>query len=336
MINEIVTHAMPVDLDELVAYLFLRKRGEKKLPGVSTAKFRTITAGENVNELKKRDDILLLGLGGGPFDEHGEGEEKTKECCATLVAKFLGLDQDFCWRKVLKYVLHTDKNLPNLTLDLAPTVVRFQRQGLGLHAVLTYVELTINAAYEDQRGFSQTSLLDVKEEEFTVNGRESFVAIAKGDNPDISRYMRFFGAAVIVVENSRGQISVMTNKEFNLDLRDVLRILRIWEQKKNGKVQVEDWKTLEAEDYIPTIPQWYFHKDSNSILNGGPKRPDISATKLSLDEVVSAVKIGLGESFNNHCKGECISTFKKPCNWYKLGILRCRRARFAKKSVKTS
>ena len=331
MIKEIVTHGGAVDFDEFLARLLLKINGEEKLPGVSTAVFRQITAEDDLEKLKKRKDVLLLGLGGGPFDEHVGGEEKTKECCATLVAKFLGLDKEFCWSKILKYALHTDKNPPNLTLDLAPTVVRLQRIGYGLDAVMTYVELTVDAAYADQRGFSHTSVKDVKEEKITVNGQEYFIAIAQTDDLDISRFMRFLGAAVIVVENSHGKISIMTNREYRLDLRDVLRIIRIWEQKKNGKVQVEDWKVLESEAHIPAIPQWFFHEDSNSILNGGPKRPDIPTTKLSLSEVVSAVKIGLDKSFGNHCQGECIPNSKKSCKWYELGLLRCRRSRFAQK-----
>jgi hypothetical protein len=321
MIKEIVTHGGTVDLDEAYAYIMLKRNGEDKIPGVSTANFRQITAEDDLEELKKREDILLLGLGGGPFDEHVGDEGKTRECCATLVAKFLGLDQDFCLQKILKYVLHTDKNPPNLTLDLAPTIVRFQKQGYGLNVVLAYTEMTIDAAYEDQK--------NVKEEAIMVNGRESFIAITKGDDLDISRFMRLFGAAVIVVENSRGQISIMTNREYALDLRDILRIIRIWEQKKDGGVQVKDWKTLEIEASIPALHKWFFHKDSNSILNGGPKRPDVPATKLSLNEVVSAVKLGVDKSFGDHCQGRCVDTRKRPCGWYELGLLRCRSTRFA-------
>jgi len=333
MIKEIVTHGEPVHLDELLARLFFWWYGENKFPGVGTAKFRAITATDNVDELKKRNDVILLGLGGGPFDEHGAGkdEEKTKECCATLVAKFLGLDRDFGWRKILKYVLHTDKNPPTLTLDLASTVIRLQRQGIGLNAVLTYVEITINAAYKDQKGFSRTSLQDIKEEELMINGQKCFIAVAKGNDPNISRYMRFFGAAAVIVENSNKHIQVLTNQEYGLDVRDVLRILRIWEQKKNDQTKkVEDWKILETEENVANIPQWYYHRDSNNILNGGSSRPDIPATKLSLDEVVSAVRIGLESSFLE-CNGTCYSTLKKPCVRYELGLVRCRRARYTSK-----
>lgn len=330
MIKEIVTHGTPVHLDELVGKLLFTRYGEDKFPGIGTANFRAITATDNVAELQKRDDVILLGLGGGPFDEHGAGgnEEKAKECCATLIAKFLGLDQDFCWRTILKYVLHTDKNSPNLTLDLAPTVMRLQKQGFGLNAVSTYVELTVNAAYNAQKGFSQTSLKDVKEEELMINGERRFIAVAKGDDQDIPRYMRFLGATVVVVENSNGHIQVLTNREYKLDVRDILRILRIWEQKKDGDKtnKVEDWKVLETEEIIPTIPQWYYHKDGNNILNGASARPDLPATKLSLEEVVRAVRIGLENSFLN-CDGNCCSTLRKPCPWYSLGLIRCRSAR---------
>jgi len=336
MIKEVISHGNPQHADELIAYLWLKRYGEDKFPGISKAPFRPITEKDNVSELKKRNDVVLLGLGGGPFDEHGTAgdKEKAKECCATLVAKYLGLDQDFAWGKTLKYVLHTDKNPPNLTLDLAPTVMRLQEQGFGLNAVLTYTEITMNASYEDQKKFSQTPLVNVEEEKITVNGQESFIAIAKTDDKNITRYMRLFGAAIIVVKNSSGHIQVITNNEYHLDVRDILRILRIWEQKKNDGAKVVDWNLLETEDVIPAVPQWYYHKDSNNILNGGTARPDTPVTKLSVTEIVSAVRISLGNSFNGHCHGHCNSTPKLKCGWYELGLMRCRRARYATESTK--
>lgn len=340
MIKEIVTHGSPVHLDELLARLMLRDYGEEKLPGVSTAIFRTIRPGENINELRKREEcgeIVLLGLGGGQFDEHETNgdEEKAKECCATLVGKSLGLDQKYDWNRVLKYVLHTDKHPPTLVLDLATSVVRFQRQGWGLNSVLNYTETTVKAALDDFKGFSQTSLLNVKEQSIIINGQDYFIAIAKTDDPNITKYTLYFGAAVAIVKSSTNHIQVITNNEYHLDVRDVLRVLRIWEQKKNrnGK-KITDWKTLETEESLPEVPEWYYHGDSNNILNGGTSRPDIPATKLSLDEVVSAVRIGLENSFYSSCRRNlCNSTPNKPCPWHELGLLRCRRIRYQTKRL---
>lgn len=348
MIRQIVTHGLPAHLDELAGCLWLKWYGEKKLPGVSKAIFRPIQGGESVAELAARDDTILLGLGGGPYDEHAFNNVPAKEgeCCATLVAKALGIDQDFCWRKTIKAVLHTDKNLPSTGLDLARTVVNLQNQGWGLNAVLHYTEIAISAAYEDQKAFSQTSLQNVREEPLTINGEPSFIAIAEEDNPNISRLMRFFGGAVVVIQNKTSHIQVLTNNQYHLDVRDILRVLRILELKKKGGIKKtlawEDWKRFEEMESLEEVPEWYFHKDANNVLNGGQSRLDIPATKLSLTEAVGVVKISLEGHFEpgheKSCReGKCTSVppkpgppkidGRKPCSWYELGLLRCRRIR---------
>src|SRR3989344_5239567 len=114
MITEIVTHGSPAHQDEVVAYILLREHGEAKLPGVSMAIFRCLTEKDSLEELSGREDVVLLGLGAAfrtpandhrIFDEHvvdGNGPNKD-ECAATLAAQFLGLDQKFEWRQILKY-----------------------------------------------------------------------------------------------------------------------------------------------------------------------------------------------------------------------------------------
>lgn len=324
MIKEIVTHGTPVHFDELVAYMLLREKGGAKFPGAETARFRTITENDDVEALEKDGNVILLGLGGGDFDEHAAGQtkDKAKECCATLVAKHLGLDEDICWKRILNYTLHTDKNPPKLALDVASTVIRLQQQGMGLQSVYHYAKVTIEAAYQDQKAFTQTTLSNVKEEPVRINGQDSFIAVAQGNDPHTSKYMRYFGACVVVIKNDNEHIQVLSNKEFNLDMRDILRVIRIREQQKNGGIKVADWKILEKEESIPAIPEWYFHRDSNNILNGGASRPDLPKTKLGLEEVVEAVKLGLeGGKECNQCT--------KPCNLYNLGLLKCRQLRFA-------
>lgn len=96
-INKIITHNRP-HADELVALMLLKKfpEGEEKFPGVSSAKVEFLGAGKLENNKSYLDfpDTIFLGVGGGPFDEHAtvDKERESGEVCATLVAKYLGIE----------------------------------------------------------------------------------------------------------------------------------------------------------------------------------------------------------------------------------------------------
>ncbi|MDB5204521.1 MAG: hypothetical protein JWP09_549 [Candidatus Taylorbacteria bacterium] len=97
MITKIITHNRP-HADELVALMLLKKfgEGEEKFPGVSTAEVQFLGAGKLPENKTYLDfpDTIFLGVGGGPFDEHAtvDKERESGEVCATLVAKYLGID----------------------------------------------------------------------------------------------------------------------------------------------------------------------------------------------------------------------------------------------------
>lgn len=334
MITEIVTHGSPVHLDELVGLILLRRYGNERLPGVSTAPFRTLTANDNIEELAGRDDVVLLGCGAGRFDEHVFNGDKSKkdDCCATLVARFLGINEDPRWSRILKYTLHTDKNPPTLVLDLASSVMRFQNQGWELDSVLDYTEKTVEAAYAEQVAFFDADISKIREEPLVLNGGSHWIAVIEDDNQALIKRARFLGAAVVIVRNSTGHTVVLTSNNLKLDMRDTARILRYLEQTMKGEVLVSDWGVLEEEGSIQEAPEWFFHEEARNVLNGSNSRPDLPATTLPLSIVVQAVQTGLQDGFESNrestcLQGRCTSTRDNPCSWYALGLLRCRATR---------
>lgn len=96
-INKIITHNRP-HADELAALMLLKKfpEGEEKFPGVSTALVEFLGAGKLPDDKTYLDfpGTIFLGVGGGPFDEHAtvDKERQSGEVCATLVAKYLGIE----------------------------------------------------------------------------------------------------------------------------------------------------------------------------------------------------------------------------------------------------
>ncbi len=113
MITRIVTHNRP-HADELVALMLLRKfpEGEQKFPGVSTAKVEFLSTGKLAEGKTCLDfpDTIFLGVGGGPFDEHAtaDKERESGEVCATLVAKYLNINDRPELQEILNVIKEED------------------------------------------------------------------------------------------------------------------------------------------------------------------------------------------------------------------------------------
>jgi len=112
-INKIITHNRP-HADELVALMLLKKfsEGEEKFPGVSTAQVEFLGAGKLGDNKTYLDfpDTVFLGVGGGPFDEHAtiDKERQSGEVCATLVAKYLGIENKSELQGILNIIKEED------------------------------------------------------------------------------------------------------------------------------------------------------------------------------------------------------------------------------------
>jgi hypothetical protein len=128
MITKIITHNRP-HADELVALMLLKKfpQGEEKFSGVSTAEVSFLTTGELPNGQTAKDfpDTVFLGCGGGDFDEHATSQKgRTEgECCATLVAKYLGINMDPALQKILTFIKSEDLKGSVVKNEL-PTIIK--------------------------------------------------------------------------------------------------------------------------------------------------------------------------------------------------------------------
>ncbi|MCP6726964.1 MAG: hypothetical protein KJI69_02985 [Patescibacteria group bacterium] len=333
MIKEIVTHGSPAHLDEILGAILLWRHGEDEFPGVMDAEFRTLAKGESVEKLTKRKDVILLGVGRGLFDEHGLPEEqRSKECCATLVAKHLGLDNDPRWSRILNDVLHTDKNPPNLALHLSRTVMLLQKHW-ALSEVVQHAEDDIRAAWMEQKEFFQVNLMDIERHEFNLWGGESWIAVIRKPQDATVRMARYEGAAIVVIRHPDDHTQILATNSFALDMRDIVRILRIKEAGKKGieSKDLPQWRYLEDQE-CDEVTEWFFHRDSNNVMNGSKSRPDIPPTRLSLDEILSAIELGLERTYEptrqQTCEtGQCSSTPQDLCPLYDLGLIRCRAIR---------
>ncbi len=110
MFHTILTHESP-DLDAIMSVLLMRKFGEEKFPGVSTAKIDFASAGKlpdgkSPAELEE-EGILCLDIGGGRFDTHPVANQvdknKRERSASDLVGEELGLIYDENWAPLIEY-----------------------------------------------------------------------------------------------------------------------------------------------------------------------------------------------------------------------------------------
>lgn len=123
-----LTHVRP-HLDEIFAWRLLQLYGQESLPGIENGTLAFWQGNRSdVPHFEElfADNWIALGIGGGPFDEHGVvgTAQKQKTCCATLVAQWLGVDQIPEVRRVLRWVEQNDLHGSGDPLDFPRSINR--------------------------------------------------------------------------------------------------------------------------------------------------------------------------------------------------------------------
>lgn len=353
--DTIVTHERP-HLDEYLAIFLLRKFGEEKFPGISETKIIYWNSGGQVPDARSANDYekegaLLVGIGGGRFDEHPtvDGECKEGECAATLVAKALGIADDPSLEKILKFAVNNDLKAAAHPFDLAYVAkVMHQQYPNNPEIVMDWVMTGLEAKYHEQASFfNETKKEFDKVAEIEVipcpRGKMLKMATIISDNEQMSKFARSVcggNIAIIIQKKSSDNVQIYTNRQYGLTLYDVAQILRLTEQEAKGKIVTKEWKALASEGKVEGAEEWFFHHAGQMLLNGSLTATGVPPTKLSLEQVKEIVRIGINpnvfeSNFSDKCKkGICASTMKKQCPWYKYGLHRCREIRFEMRNNK--
>lgn len=344
----IVTHERP-QLSDIVAILVLRRFGEELFPGVGQAPVifngcgGANFLGKTQEELDK-EGVLLIGIGGGRFDEHPRNgkSRKSGECEATLVAKYLGVFGSLA--HILKDVCEQDLGGQTPVLHLASAVKRLHDyHSANPKEVFDIVENIMEAYFEDVDKLARAV------REFEAKARKrligSFkVAFINSESDHMDRASRKCGADVLVQFRESGHVQIFTKKIFSVgqpklvDLRDLARLLRMEEQRLGGVSPGSDgyyWKQMESQEgSVKGAELWWFMPRGGFILNGSKSHPSVPPTKISHQRIEELAEIALSGDFHpaferSVCsRGRC----ERRCPWFNLGLVRCRALRFARAS----
>lgn len=338
MIAKIVTHPKPHP-DEALAIWLLRNFGEDKFPGASAAQI-VFCGGDpkEIADIKKKNDSIFVGIGGGVFDEHPANGSRRKEdeCAATLVAKALLLDDDPVIEPLLRFVTRNDLKGSRQPFDIADVMQAMGRNGQFLdEEVLNWASAAFDAKASEQQRFIEEArgeYAKAKIMQIRHGNGTAILAVVESDHDQVARYARWQGADIVVQKWTTGHVRIFTSRRAMISLTEVARMLRYEEQRLSGKIVVTSWDAL-SEERVEGIAEWYYHKAAEQMLNGSMSVPNIPPTRIPLAQIVECVKIALDQSrwpasHAAQCgKGKCTAN-QHPCPFYNWGLSRCRHTRY--------
>ena len=337
-IRPIVTHLKP-HLDEIVAIWMLWRWGKEKYPGVDMAEVEYWSGGKSPDgrtaEEWEAEGYLLIGVGGGRFDEHRNGQASS-EWAATLVAKDLGLDTDPALAKILAFTHRIDTRGGSQPFDLfSLTKLMFNYVEDPEHALI-WATMALDAKYAEQKQAQEAKveLADAAEiHDLVVGSKPCRLAVLKTDNTTAVNMARAsvadggLAAAAVIVQRSSGHVQIFCDKQ-NWRLEDVARILRVGERSTKGLEESLDAETLAQEGKVEGAEEWHYQKAGQMLLNGSLSHPDVPVTQLSFEVIVAATILGLRSDYlpHEHCRasGQCLG---QECPFYCLGLSRCQSLR---------
>lgn len=335
-IKVLATHYGP-HLDEIAAIWLLRKFGTEEFTGVETAeiKYWDKTDIKQTPEDYEAQGTILLGIGRGKFDEHPDvkKERKEDECCATLVAKHLGIDEEPALKEILEFVKKSDLKMVTDPFNPSVVIKDFHREHPdNPEKAIEWAIVMLEVKYRKQKRFLVETKKEFDEkaqiEDVEINEKTLKLVTIVSDDSQISSLARSKSgceAAVIIQKSSRGNVQIFPNRKYGISFYDVAQMIRLEEQEVKRQMITTDWEELAKEGKVEGAEEWFFHKEGQFLLNGSSTAPNIPPTQISLERIIELVKIGVNRNqFHKSCD------FKrcKSCPWYSWGLHRCRKLRF--------
>ena len=308
-----------IQVDIVVSYFILKTFGESKFPGISTAdvEFWTdLPANTDPYELEAKNHILV-DLGNGRFDHHRLGPENKKYSAAHLIAQYLEVDDLPELHKMLE-IARRDDLLGKGTISVDPLDRSFGLPGLLMSLVKTYkndpkyvldsvmplIEAHYNQEYQKYQSLPQEyqeALATGHAEEFSAVqlGRNLKIILINSDNLALTGYVRSraIGGDLIIQRNSTNHVNFISNQKSNVKIHELAKRIKLLEAEANNlSLMVDSLDELLLPGRTEGLPHWYYDTRANTLQNGGMNPGDVPPTKLTNDEIKTAVKTALNIS----------------------------------------
>lgn len=325
-ITRIWLHLQP-HLDEIVALWIIVVFGDKLFPNVSDCNIEIVDPAKvdkTFGELL-REGILVIGFGGGPFDEHPQAGigRLEGECAATLVAEYLGIRNDPRLKNLLGYVLEKDSHATAGQFSLASMVKTLMRYPPERTDPKECTELVMDWVFQALRGIYRQSKAyhacagDFERchihDDVDIDGAMLAVTTIRSDSCEAQKWVRATTRArIVIVVGSTGNAQIFFDQramreriipdfQERFGMRDPLglvksiaRAVRIAERAANGlpALPAAD-RTLTEDGCSEGSDCWYFEARMFMMLNGSltnPKQPTRLGMEKLHEVVVNAIR----------------------------------------------
>lgn len=299
-INTIFIHPEP-HVDEYVAVWLLQSLGGRHFSGIADAEVKferpdeLVLAGRTPEQMEAAG-ILMIGVGGGRFDEHAEGDADRDpgQSAASKVAEFLGCARNPVYKELIEYATADDN-------DGRRDPFGFSAGLMNMHAAFP-AELAwkwgmfyIDAHVQQKKAFFVEARNELQRAEVTehrLDKTEIRIVSARSDARRLKAraFSRFEDRrnAVVVQRQSTGHTQVFVNPHYHLDLSRVVAEIRKAELIARGG-SPDSSVNYAAANTMEIVPAWHYFREGNILFNGSLTDPNRSPSRLSLEEVTDLV-----------------------------------------------
>ncbi|MFH1089116.1 MAG: hypothetical protein V1716_01680 [Candidatus Uhrbacteria bacterium] len=297
VLNHIVTHPNP-HLDELATIWEIEKFGTRGFRINGRPGIHYMSWSEARTFVLENEGTIILGMGGGEFDDHGRSEVT---CTAKLMAKYLGVNRLPELRAILKRVLDSDTLEGEDAFNLPRLIKSQNRHGVPPDQIYKWVADVLDSLFEDGRDFHLGCPKD-----FSDSGRIMKIAgldvgfVTSGFECMPAWLRETKGANICVVRRSSGRCSIFCDGSENsrkvitaiaLGLLGAEQELLCVQDKRRDREarELETMITVGTDGYIPGAEHWFFFRRGGMILNGSESHPDAEPTLLNKAQIRDVV-----------------------------------------------
>ncbi|OGL82241.1 hypothetical protein A3B20_00620 [Candidatus Uhrbacteria bacterium RIFCSPLOWO2_01_FULL_47_17] len=303
-----------IQADTCVALYILARFGKEAFPGIDVAPvlfWSSLPEGKNPDQLLA-EGVLTIDLGGGLFDHHIANTEsgKREDCASTLIAKYLGIDQNNALKKCLAWAKRDDLEgkgtisddpldrafgLSGLMMNLNRALPDDPKRTLDYILPLIHFHVLEETKRSEELPLEWQILLDTgKANQFDLKQGNADLKCAylETDNIALAGFLRAAKRMDLVVQRraSSGHTNIITRQLRSIDLRPVVEALRKEEAKRKDTGIKFDRVLFQSPGRIEGLDEWYYDDAANTIQNGGVNPGTTPATRMSGEEVLEIVK----------------------------------------------
>jgi 2'-5' RNA ligase len=310
--NKIILPSRPQP-DTIIGIFLLRAFGKEKYPDIDKAKieiWQELPKNETSVSLENRG-VLALDIGQGKFDHHQRNTTLSK-----LIAEDLNIIADPCLQKLLAYGERDDKyGLGTISSDSLD-------KAFGLSGLITSLNkgapenpervieiilpiITAHCIEEKKRTVEIPKEFDEKFSQGKVDifeikqGKKEIKVISlESNNLSMAGWLKSGdgkNADVVCQKNDDGYVNILTKPLKKIDLRWTAAYLRNEESKIRNKRLNCSTFDLMMPGKVLGVPEWYYDRATNSILNGGTNPNGIEPTAIPFERIREILKESLAQ-----------------------------------------